>query len=216
MAPSPANTLGLRDTSNGVILTVSHYGFGALQPGESISSSLHILIPGPADQTHTLTAVADDAGVIGESDETDNAQVITFTLDAGDQCDTGPTVGTNLIMDAVSITGSGVNPRCGEPSTVHFTVRNEGTVPAVASKVGFDDSVLDTGQLVGSTLIDIPPLNAGQTYSASATIVIQPPANVVHRLRAFADYTSVVAETDEGGDNARDITFNVDDAGQCE
>jgi hypothetical protein len=223
-APGSALYISVMDTEVLSVPMVPALAFGVSSSGSTLLA-LHTL----PDGNYVLRAKADASLTIFEGNESDNITEtsITVACDAGPTPD--PTSGTrptaevfptattdvnaaDLVITALTATGTGVNPRCGENTRVDFMVVNQGVGAAAATTIYVADyyqSVITTEAWYG-----IPPLQPGESYSGSVNIVVGPPANVVHVLQAQVDPEFTVNEVDKTN-NIMSISYNVDDAGNC-
>jgi hypothetical protein len=201
----------------------------ALASGVSSSGSTLLPLHTLPDGNYVLRAKADASLTIFEGNESDNITETSITV----ACQAGPTVvatsgirptaevfptatvdvnAADLVVTALTATGTGVNPRCGENTRVDFMVVNQGVGAAAANVIyiaDYNEFVITSDAYYG-----IPPLQAGESYSGSVNIVVGPPANVVHLLQAQVDPDFTINEIDKTN-NIMSINYNVDDAGGC-
>jgi len=164
----------------------------ALGPGQSSSNSTSVTIPvNVGAGTYYLGAIADYSNLIPESDETNNAL-------AGEMMEIA--IGPDLVMAALSGPSVGSS---GGVLTLTNTVQNIGTGGTVHSyfAIGFylsvDASISVADQFLGNqaVLADLPP-GQSATNKSSLTVPISVPAGTYY-LGAIADYSSLLAESDE-------------------
>ncbi|KOR29351.1 hypothetical protein TI04_08855, partial [Achromatium sp. WMS2] len=97
---------------------------------------------------------------------------------------------------------SAANVPLGGSTTVTAVVKNQGSVSAAASRIGFylsTDSMLTQTDITIGSACDVPALGAGQTFTCS-DVAVNIPATVTtgeYYMGAYADDTSVVAESNE-------------------
>ena len=201
----------------------------ALASGVSSTGSTLLALHTLPDGNYVLWAKADASLTIFEGNEDDNITETSFTVACGAGPTPAPTSGTrptaevfptatvdvnsaDLVVTALTATGTGVNPRCGENTRVDFMVENRGVGAAGANIIhiaDYYDFVITGGAYSG-----IPPLQPGESYSGSVNIVVGRPANVVHLLQARVNSEFTVTEIDTTN-NVMSISYNVDDAGEC-
>ena len=136
--------------------------------------------------SHAIKAVADSSQRVAESDETNNAQTITFS-----------TLAPDLIIKTV--TWSPVNPsKKGATVTFSVTIRNQGSGRADYSRVAcyIDDTCL------ASALVS--PIDAGATATETLAWRVQTGS---HAIQVVADSSQNVAESDETN-NAQTVAFS--------
>ncbi|MFA5316446.1 MAG: CARDB domain-containing protein [Dehalococcoidales bacterium] len=130
--------------------------------------------------SHTVEAVADGAGVITETDESNNSREISLTSIFHSDLTIG------------SITWSPQNASPGQEVTVTVTIKNQGQRPAERS---ITYCYLD-GRLIDP--IQTPAIAAGSTATATFTMTA---ASGTHYVSATADYYNSVPESNEGNNN---------------
>lgn len=137
---------------------------------------------------YTMTAVADQAGVIAESFETNNSRTETFTVTS---VQTLPDLVVNSVTPASAVPS--------QPFTVYANLYNRGTAGSGASTTRLELNP-------GGPMVEIatPPIDAGATYKVQGVMVGVPAGQ--YTLRAVADCLGAVTELSELN-NIRDIAF---------
>jgi subtilase family serine protease len=223
VSAAAANVIYIADYNDFVITTEAYYGIPPLQPGESYSGSVNIVVGPPANVVHTLQAQVNSGFTVNEFNTANNYLAISYNVDDAGHCPPAkpaPTAtvdasaGPNLVLIEVRLTASGINPRCGEAASIDFVVRNNGTAAVAATTLSLSDYVADTYESAGFVRVNLPALDVGATHNGSASILITHSPNVLHRLVVNVDDTSAVSEANED-DNVAMILYNVEDSGSC-
>ena len=154
--------------------------------GASTATTFLTIPAGTLSGAYYLLAVADAAGVVAETSESNNIE------------SRGLQIGTDLVVSAFTAPAKG---GAGVPLAITETTRNQGTGTASPSTTRYflsDNSLLDANDTALTPDHGVPQLEAGLSHSASLSITI--PANKpagTYYLFAKADATSVVTETNE-------------------
>jgi subtilase family serine protease len=154
----------------------------------TVTTSLQIP-SGTAPGSYYLLAKADRAGVVPESDESNNTRVASIRI------------GPDLTVTASAPTSASA----GSSFTATDTTKNPGADAAPASSTRFYlsiNSALDSSDvLLGSR--PVPALTAGASHAGSVTLTI-PPATAVRTyfLLAVADGDGTIAEALENNNTA--------------
>jgi len=136
--------------------------------------------------SHALKAVADSNQRVAESDETNNAQTVTFS-----------TLAPDLIIKTV--TWSPANPpKKGDTVTFTVTIKNQGSGTADYSRVAC--YIYDA--CLASALVS--PIDAGATATKTLAWRVQTGS---HAIQVVADSNQKVAESDETN-NAKTVAFS--------
>ena len=170
---------------------------GVLAPGATSSGATALQIPaGTVPGSYYVVAKADWAGLVAESDESDNVRVA------------GIRIGPDLMETSMTAPSTAV---AGGSLPASDAVTNQGADPVPGSTTRFylsTNSAVDAADLlIGSR--PVPPLVPGANNSASVTLVIpaQTPAGK-YFIVAAADADHAVAEALENNNtNARSITI---------
>lgn len=216
---SAATIVGLIDSYNGIALTEAAVGLPPLAAGEVYRGSTVIVIRPPMNVVHVLTASIDPYFALYEIERWNNDKIISYNVDDIGRCDPAPTavptagepVG-DFVIESLTISGTGINPRCGEPARIDFTVRNIGTGTTGPSTLEVTETDPSGGESRYS--FGFLPLQPGEAYSSSLNIIVPRPPNVVHTLTAVINADGQSPESDRSN-NSRVISYNVDEAGQC-
>ena len=148
-------------------------------PAATLSGAYHLL------------AVADAAGVVAETSESNNTESRSIQI------------GTDLVVSAFTAPSKG---GAGLPLAIAETTRNQGTGTASPSTTRYFlsvNSLFDTGDTPLTPDHGVPQLEAGIGHSAAFSIAI--PQNTPtgsSYLIAKADATSVVAETNKSNNTS--------------
>lgn len=170
----------------------------SLSAGASSAANTSATIPsGAAIGTRYVCAVADDLGAVAESNESNNSASASLTIVQPDL--TFPTL------------GAPVKASPGSSITVPNTVRNDGTAPAEAFRVGLYLSA-DASCTTGDTLLAsraLAGLAVGASSAASTTVTI-PMGTALGSYFAcgIADDLAQVAESNEAN-NTRSAALAV-------
>lgn len=164
----------------------------ALTAGGSSTASGSLATAGLAIGQHSLSVKADSTGLVAETNETNNATAITFTVIGN----TSP----DLMVSSLTSPSSSVV--AGSNLSFAYTIKDIGTAGAGASAVGIslDGKALSSSQ--------ISALVAGGSFSTSGVISTSGLAAGNHVLTLTADSTGQVAESNEAN-NAASLTFAV-------
>ncbi|MCM0593810.1 MAG: CARDB domain-containing protein [Gloeotrichia echinulata DEX184] len=168
--------------------------FTPLKVGDSYTTTQLLTLPNNTQTgSRYLLFVADQTGVQGESNESNNVTVVPIVI--GDQ-------EPDLTVTAASAPATAV---LGEGISVNWTVKNQGTLAAAGtwydSVYLSDDTTLDASDLAVSSGTGQSPLDVDNTYSSSRNIVI-PNTTIGSKYLLFV--------TDAGGQKLeRDETNNL-------
>ncbi|MCC6317221.1 MAG: hypothetical protein IT361_05960 [Gemmatimonadaceae bacterium] len=156
----------------------------SLAAAGSAPVSVTTATPLPVGQ-HTAVLEVDPANTTTESNETNNAAMLAFTV--------SPTLTIDLVAGAVTVTPS--NPSTSHVVTLSASVSNVGNT--AASSVGW--RFLVDGQVVGSG--SIPSLGATGNAPVSATTA-NPLAAGSHTATLEVDHANAIVESDETNNTA--------------
>ena len=141
---------------------------------------------------HTVTITADSAGVISETDETNNSKSFVFSVTSAPSPDL---VVSSLTTATASVTqGSGL--------TFNYTIADIGTAAAIASTTTYAVDGVVKGSLLTSSL------GSGTSASGSGSISTTGLTVGTHVLTLMADAGNVVAEGNETN-NSLSMSFTV-------
>jgi hypothetical protein len=174
----------------GDILLIGKRAVQELSPSEISTDSAALTLPsGVANGSYYVLACADDLAKIKESNETNNCVASSTIILVG---------WADLVTTAVSDPPS-TAPRGGK-FTVVDTVRNQGTIPAVASSTRYylsSDGVKNSGDvlLTGSRAVGSLAPGASSPGSRAVTVPLTTPLGT-YRILACADDTGKVPEQD--------------------
>jgi subtilase family serine protease/subtilisin family serine protease len=173
----------------------------SLPAGATSTASVAVGLPESVTAgVHYLIARADAAGVLSESNESNNSTSRQLLI------------GPDLTMTSISLPSTGA---AGGTITVSDTVKNLGAVDAAASRTRFyfsANSVLDAGDTLLADGRAVPVLAAGATSSGTTTVTI-PAGTAVgsHYVIVKADGEGAVAESNETNNtSARSIQIGPD------
>ncbi len=158
----------------------------------SAVSSIPVTIPIDTPAGSWFVGVlVDDAGVLAELDESNNALAAFATL----QVKRPPT--PDLAISAVSFTPTSVQPALGEIVTLTDTVRNEGILPAGAFRVAFyvsTNPLVTTGDIFVASR-SVSGLAVGDSSTGITPITLPPGLGAgSYFLGAIADDEDLVLE----------------------
>jgi len=149
--------------------------------------------------THTLYVMADYwNNLVGESNEANNVQSVTFTVTAAPQAD----------LEVASITPAATSIMKGAVLNFSYTIENDGTAGAAANWSGFMvDHQVDSTHYQGFNQTNALPVGGTQTFTG--TIDTSTLEVGEHTLHVAADYwNNIVGESNEAN-NGLSVTFNV-------
>ncbi len=139
--------------------------------------------------SHTFSVVADFGNKILESNESNNSKTVSFTTYAN---------GIDLVS---SLSYWPIQINTSTPVLFYAYVKNQGIVTAPSSYLQFGS----TG-VVGQSVFAVPALTAGQTYTATRTIMFSSAG--YWTVSSMADAYGKVVETDEQN-NSSFVGINV-------
>jgi uncharacterized protein YgiM (DUF1202 family) len=114
----------------------------------------------------------------------------------------------NLVVGIVELDPS--QPVCGETFVVGLDVANLGSAAAsLSGTVSLRDVRAADGSTQGETTGGYPALQAGQTFRVTMPITISTWYEEDHRLIMTVDPQNQIPETDDTGDNVREITYRL-------
>ncbi|WP_147156900.1 CARDB domain-containing protein, partial [Reyranella soli] len=136
--------------------------------------------------------------LVGESNEANNVQSLTFTVTAAPQAD----------LEVASITPAATSIMKGAVLNFSYTIENDGTAGAVANWSGFMvDHQVDSTHYQGFNQTNALPVGGTQTFAG--TIDTSTLEVGEHTLHVAADYwKNIVGESNEAN-NGLSVTFNV-------
>lgn len=107
--------------------------------------------------------------------------------------------------------GVGIPPivyiACGEPFNAYFEVKNSGQANSPSFKVRINLYRTSTGAYIWSNDLEVPPLDVGQIYASSATVLLYEGVNEHHLMEFVADATNAVVESDESNNYNNTVDF---------
>ena len=162
----------------------------ALGPGAQDTGSVAVTLPGSANGSYYVIAVADGDSAVGETSESNNQLIASITI------------GTDMVVSSFSapaVAGAGAT------ITVTDTTKNQGSGIAAASTTMYwlsTNAALDASDTLLGTRA-VAPLGSGATDTASVTLTIPPgTATGTYYIFAQADGGNVVSETSESNNTA--------------
>jgi YD repeat-containing protein len=176
----------------------------AIAEGANYSGIVSLLQSNITAGVYYIRAKADATGTNAELDETNNYRVssaITLTEDV------------DLIVESLSLPVSAPN---GSQITVNSTIRNQGSVNAVASSVAIyltTDPVNSQPSDILLTQSSISAVQAGASTQVASTVVI--PANAVagtYYIRTVADSGGVLFEHEEDNNSRTSDSIQIIDS----
>ena len=176
---APCGASSLAGYVDGVLLNT--VPVGSLETGQVKNGTF---IWQAAAGTHNIRATADSAGVITESDETNNSRTFTLT-----------TLATDLTVQSVTWTPS--TPSKGDSVIINVVVKNQGSLRSPAARISF---YIDGTTRGYQNLSGIDP---GETATVMYSWIAQ---TGQHAIKAAVDEDNHVAEGDETN-NERTVTF---------
>jgi len=155
---------------------------GSLNAGSLATTSFTWQAPAGS---HIIRAVADSAGSVPESDETNNT--MTFSLS---------TLAPDLIVQSISWTPA--SPSKGDSVVLRITVKNQGNAGSRLAKLNFYINGTSRG------FKDVYPIEPGNTFVSTYNWVAQAGQ---HALKAVIDEAGQVTEGNESN-NVYNMTFS--------
>lgn len=156
-------------------------------------------VPSSPNGTRYLIAVADPTNYHAESNEGNNIEVRSVTVQAGG----GGVQPSDLIVEGLSVSpGSGAP---GSAATVFFTIRNQGLGSAAAATTNVRLSPSAVQPSTSDPLlapVEVPALTAGATHAAQVPVSIPSVASGSYYVWVIADVGSTANQSDETNDRA--------------
>ncbi len=189
------------DSSIGGDIGLAAFPFsGTLQPGESVTRTQTLAIPGAISGTHRFVVLTDSGNTVVEVTGEDNNAAID------DQpISILPNSHPNLVVDSITSPPTAFS---GQHVTIDWVVKNVGG--GATNSAGWLDRVylsldttLDDSDVLLGALQNASYLNAGDAYQSSLTATLPEGINSSYRFIVRTDAAGAVSEPDAESDNTR-------------
>lgn len=177
-----ASTVGFYLVGNGNSYLLGTAATPALDAEQSAPGNATITMPSVPPGSYTVQACADYLGGVAESNEANNCALgntVTFTY-------------PDLVMTSIS---GPATATIGTNISLSSAVKNQGGMPAGSFNVGLYLTRNGVDTFLGERTVT--SLAVGQTSSASTTVTVAAMPTGDYTLKACADYTNQVTESNE-------------------